>query len=209
MLIDFRELFPKYNLTFKGVLHVGANVGEEAPVYRQLGINKQIWIEANKKLMPRLEDEVLFHRDVEAYAFNVCAGNENKITVLHISNNAGQSSSVLELGTHKTAHPEVHYIEDQEIMMVRLEDFLPPSVIEGIDFLNLDIQGFELQALQGLGRIVDQMKAIYLEVNKAELYIGCALIEDIDLFMTAHRFRRVETQWAGNTNWGDALYIKD
>lgn len=209
MLIDFKELFPKYNLKFNGVLHVGANIGEEAPVYRELGINKQVWVEPNKSLIPRLEAQVLNHNGVEAYVLNVCAGNENRETVLHISNNAGQSSSVLELGTHKIAHPEVDYIEDQTVLMVKLEDFLTDQVVEGLDFLNIDVQGYELEVLKGLGRIVDQMKMIYLEVNKESLYMNCALIDSIDLFMTAHRFRRVETHWAGNTGWGDAAYIKD
>lgn len=209
MLIDFRELFPKYNLKCNGVLHVGANVGEEAPVYRELGINKQVWIEPNKSLIPRLEAAVLNHPNVEAYVLNVCAGNENKEVTLHISNNAGQSSSVLELGTHKIAHPEVEYIEDQTILMVKLEDYLTEQVVEGLDCLNIDVQGYELQVLQGLGRIVDQMKMIYLEVNKEELYKGCALIDSIDLFLTAHRFRRVETLWAGNTGWGDCFAIRE
>lgn len=209
MLIDFRDLAKEYNLSFSGVLHVGANVGEEAPVYRDMGINKQVWIEPNKDLIHRLESNVHNYPGVYAYVLNVCAGNENKTVTLHISNNAGQSSSILELGTHKIAHPEVSYIEDQEVLMVRLEDFLMPQVIEGLDFLNIDVQGAELMVLQGLGRYVDQFKMIYLEVNKEELYKECALIDSIDLFMTAHRFMRVETHWAGNTGWGDSAYIKD
>lgn len=208
MLIDFRDLFKKYNLSFNGVLHVGANVGEEALVYRELGINKQIWVEPNEDLLPRLNENVQRH-GVEAFVLNICAGDENKNTILHIANNGGQSSSVLELGTHAVVHPEVHYVRDQPAMMVRLEDFIEPAIWEGIDFLNIDVQGFELQVLQGLGRYVDQMKGIYLEINKDELYRGCALIDSIDLFLTAHRFRRVETHWAGNTGWGDCFAIKD
>lgn len=209
MLIDFRDLFKKYNLSFNGVLHVGANVGEEAPVYRELGIHKQIWIEPNIDLIERLKANVM--RGDDKYVFNLCAGDENKAAVLHIANNGGQSSSVLELGTHAHVHPEVRYIQDQQVIMVRLEDLFTqePEVIKGVDFLNIDVQGFELQVLQGLGRVVDQMKAIYLEINKEELYKGCALIDSIDLFMTARRFRRVETLWVGATGWGDAFYLKD
>ena len=38
----------------------------------------------------------------------------NRRVVLHESNNAGQSSSVLELGTHKIVHPDVFFISDIE-----------------------------------------------------------------------------------------------
>src|SRR5262245_60934925 len=111
MLIDFRQLFPKYGFKFTGVLHVGANVGEEAPVYSQLGINKQVWVEGNPRLKDDLCKNVL--RGPDKYVCHFLAGEENKTATLHIANNNGQSSSVLELGTHKQAHPEVHYIADE------------------------------------------------------------------------------------------------
>ena len=211
MLIDFRKLFPRWDIKPTGVLHVGANIGEEAPVYDELGIKQVAWIEANPNLIPKLKEtcKTFHHR-----YFNIAAGEKNKMTTLHISNNAGQSSSILDLGTHKIAHPEVHYVEDIEVPMYRLEDFFRELAfvedfpIEGADFLNMDLQGYELQALKGMGDLLSQFKWAYLEVNKAELYKGCALIEDIDMYLLGFGFKRVETSWAGNTNWGDALYIK-
>lgn len=99
--------------------------------------------------------------------------------------------------------------------MVRLDEFFHdwcspgndfiPHLSEGLDFLNMDIQGAELKALRGMGDILKQFKWAYLEVNKAELYKGCALVEDIDLYMLSYGFRRVETSWTG-AMWGDALY---
>lgn len=211
MLIDFRELFPRYNIQPKGVLHVGANIGEEAPVYLELGIKRQVWIEANPEIFLKLKANI--SNNPEAVAFNFAAGDENKLEVpLHVSNNGSQSSSVLELGTHKIAHPDVYYVKDVNVQMWRLHDFLdlayPPYSVRDWDFLNIDVQGFELNVLRGLGVIIDQFKWIYLEVNREELYKGCALIDSLDLFMTANRFKRVETKWAGNTGWGDALYIR-
>jgi hypothetical protein len=62
--------------------------------------------------------------------------------------------------------------------------------------------------LRGMGDILHQFKWAYLEVNQQELYKGCALVEDIDMYMIGYGFRRAETKWCGNTGWGDALYIK-
>lgn len=206
MLIDFRTLFPKYGIKPTGVLHVGSNVGEEAPVYAELGIQKVVWIEANADLFPKLMENIT--KFANPVAYNFAAGDENKKITLHISNNAGQSSSVLELGTHKTAHPDVHYIADKEVDMYRIDHALGNGEIEGCDFLNIDVQGFELNVLQGIGTMLRQFKSVYLEVNQQELYKGCALIDSIDLFMTANGLRRVETKWCGSTGWGDALYIR-
>jgi hypothetical protein len=58
MLIDFRTLFPKYGIKPNGVLHIGGNVGEEFPVYMELGIIKQIWFEPNPKMYDQLMKNV-------------------------------------------------------------------------------------------------------------------------------------------------------
>jgi FkbM family methyltransferase len=214
MLIDFRELFPKYGIKPSGVLHLGANVGEEAPVYHQLGIEKVIWVEGNPEIYERLRVNILAYPG--QIGFNFLVGNKNEDATLHISNNGSQSSSVLELGTHTIAHPEVHYTHDVKVKMHKVEDiFNDISVVTGgqvtlkdCDFLNLDLQGYELEALKGMGDTLNQFKWVYSEVNKAELYKGCALIEDMDTYLLGSGFKRVETRWCGSTNWGDALYIK-
>lgn len=207
MLIDFRELFPRWGIKPKGVLHVGANVGEEAPVYDELGIKKVVWVEPNQKLRTKLYDNT-----VKKYGHSnlyFCAGDENKDGTLHVSNNGGQSSSILELGTHKIAHPDVCYTEDQAIQIKRLDNhFAEWGGSDDLDFINVDVQGAELKVLKGMGDLLKQFKWAYLEVNKEELYKGCALIDSVDLFMIANGFRRVETKWCGNTGWGDALYIR-
>lgn len=204
MLIDFRTLFPKYGISPKGVLHIGGNVGEEFPVYMELGITKQIWVEPNPDIFLKLQQNISDNSD--AVALNVCAGDEDKFVTLHESNNAGQSSSILDLGTHLVAHPEVNFIRDITVPMRRMDNYLVN--LDGIDFLNVDVQGAELLVLKGMGKLLHGIKWCYLEVNKEPLYVGCALVDEIDSYLAEYGFRRVETLWCGNTGWGDALYTK-
>jgi FkbM family methyltransferase len=207
MLIDFRKLFPKYNLKFSGVLHIGANIGEEAPVYAELGIHNQIWFEANPDIYEKLLNNLREYPFATAY--NFCVGDEGrKFVTLHVSSNGSQSSSVLELGTHKIEHPDVTYIDDIVVPMVTVEDFFKAGELRGYNLLNIDVQGYELHVLRGMGNLISQFKAVYTEVNRAELYEGCAQIEDIDKFLGERGFTRVETHWAPNKNWGDALYVQ-
>ena len=212
MLIDFRTLFPKYNIKPKGVLHIGANVGEEFSVYMDLGIARQIWIEPNPELFVKLSATIA--HNPKALACNWCAGDQDKEITLHISNNAGQSSSILDLGTHKQAHPEVSYVRDIVTNMHRIDSkfkFMNDDLynLNNVDFLNIDVQGAELLALKGMGIMLNGFKWAYLEVNKEPLYVGCALVGEIDEYLAGFGFKRVETYWVGNTGWGDALYIKE
>lgn len=202
MLIDFKNLFPRYGIAPKGVLHIGANVGEEAPTYERLGIKKQIWIEGNPEIFLKLKANI--NHNPQAVALNYVIGDENKPVTFHVANNGSQSSSVLELGTHKIQHPNVHYTHDIQTTMHRIDSL--ELDLTGVDFLNIDLQGFEMQALIGMGTLLKQFKWAYLEVNKSQVYEGCAQIEAMDDFMGKNFFRRVETKWVGN--WGDALYIK-
>lgn len=204
MLIPFDYLFEKYNIKPKGILHIGANVGEEAVTYEKLGVRKQIWIEGNPEIFLKLKQNI--NHNPDAVALNYVIGDENKPVTFHIANNAGQSSSVLELGYHKIDHPDVHYIGDIETTMHRIDSL--DLDLSGVDFLNIDLQGAELMALRGMGDLLRGFRWAYLEINKAEEYIGCPLIETLDLFMIANGFRRVETKYCGRSSWGDALYCK-
>jgi FkbM family methyltransferase len=205
MLINFRELFPKFNLYFNGVLHIGANIGEEAPVYEELGIHKQVWIEANPEIFKQLEVNIADYPSATAH--NYCIGDEDgKEVMFHVSNNGSQSSSILDLKLHKVEHPNVDYVAHVPMVMRRVDKL--GLDLTDCDLLNVDLQGADLLALKGLGDIIKQFRAVYIEVNKSELYEGCALIEDVDFYLGSFGFQRVETEWARNKTWGDALYIK-
>lgn len=195
-------LFNKYNIKPKGVLHIGANVGEEAPVYDQLGIKKQIWIEGNPEVFLKLKQNI--NHNPQAVALNYVIGDENKPVTFHIANNGSQSSSVLELGVHSTQHPDVHYVRDIETTMHRIDSL--GLDLTDVDFLNIDLQGFEMQALRGMGDLLKQFRWAYLEINRDDTYKGCSQVDSMDLFMIGNHFRRVETKWVGC--WGDSLYIK-
>lgn len=202
MLIDFRTLFPKHGIKPTGVLHIGANVGEEFQVYNELGIKKQIWIEGNTDIFLKLKQNI--SSNPQAVALNYVIGDENKEVTFNISNNASQSSSILELGTHKQQHPEVRYISHLKAQMYRIDEL--GLDLDGVDFLNIDLQGAEMMALRGMGDLLRGFKWAYLEVNRDYVYEGCTLVQDVDLFMNGFGFRRFDTQWVGN--WGDGLYIK-
>lgn len=205
MLIDFRQLFPKYDLQFKGVLHIGANQGEEFQVYNELGIRKQIWIEANPEVFLILKQNISSNPD--AVALNYCIGDvQGKSVTFHISNNNSQSSSILQLGTHNQEHPDVFFVGEIEMQMNRIDQL--GLNLNGVDLLNVDLQGADLLALKGMGVLLSNFKAVYIEVNKSEVYQGCAEVDEVDSYLAQLDFVRVQTRWAPNKTWGDAFYVK-
>ena len=55
--------------------------------------------------------------------------------------------------------------------------------IKNYNFINIDIQGYELEALKGMPNQLKIAEYIYLEVNFEEVYLGCSQIKDIDKFL--------------------------
>ena len=202
MLIPLQELVQKYNIQFKGILHVGAHECEELRDYEQyVPRNKILWIDA-------LQDKVEYCKS--RYP-NLCieqAVISDKIeTVKFNRSNNGQSSSFLELGLHETFHPQVKYIDSYQVETNMLRNILPNYNIE-YNFLNLDIQGVELKALKGMEEYLFKVDYIYTEVNCDYVYKDCSLVTEIDEYLKPFGLERVETKWCGDFRWGDALYIR-
>jgi len=203
MLMSIRELKWRWQLAPISVLHVGAHLAEESDLYRAAGWNNVTWIEANPEVVRDLRRKVqpMGHQVIEAAVWH----SDDELLSFSVASN-GQSSSLLEFREHSSLCPEI--VVEKKLMMrtSRVETLLSDN--DPPDFCNLDIQGAELSALQGFGTILGGVQAIYTEVNKAELYEGCARIDEMDVFLGEAGFRRVATRWVLGFGWGDALYLR-
>jgi len=199
--------FENYLKEKRGALHVGAHEGGERDWYVKQRFTEVIWFEPNEDLFQKLI------RNIQSYsnqvAYNIGIHDTIQKTDLHIASNNGQSSSILELGTHKEHHPKVHYVRNQEVNLMRMDDFLQEHTINinSFNFLNIDVQGVELNVIKSFGALIKKLDYIYTEINEEELYVGCCLVGEIDNYLKQFGFVRIATHMTKN-KWGDALYIK-
>jgi FkbM family methyltransferase len=202
MLINLHELVKKYNINFKGILHVGAHECEEIVYYdKYLLRDKVLWVEA----LPG-KVELCKKRYPDINIENAIVSDVIENVTFKVSNN-GQSSSILDFGLHLQHHPHVQYINTFNGTTTLLKDILSKYDIS-FNFLNFDIQGVELKALKGMEEYLNNVDYIYTEVNSDYVYKDCALISEIDEYLSKFGLYRVETQWCENYNWGDAFYIR-
>jgi FkbM family methyltransferase len=207
MLIPFSELFTKYNVRPKGILHIGASSGQEADEYRRCGVQNVAWVEADPEVYKQLQAHLRSFRNNTAY--NALVGDtDGEMKKFNIASNDGQSSSIMEFGTHEAEHPTVKFVGHKMLYTTRIDTLYAEMQIDAYkyDFLNIDIQGAELLALKGMGHLLSNFKWAYIEVNERELYKGCPLIGDIDAYLKEFGFVRFETEMT-NFGWGDAFFI--
>ena len=116
-------------------------------------------------------------------------------------------------------------IETREVQTTTLDEYFADKNC-CIDFLQLDVQGGELNVLQGATRILkQQILAIEAEVNFIELYQKQPLFSDVDTFLRSQEFTLLDfsqrwyaqrqevpmhsRQHIGQLAWTDAFYFRD
>lgn len=189
------------------VLHVGAHEAEELPQYlaHGWGAKETVWVEAIPEQAEIVRQKVAAlpeHRVEETVAWSE-SGRE---VSFNVTNNV-QSSSVLNLGEHLQVHPDVVVVRTISLKTTSLSEIDFWSGERNV-FLNLDIQGAELEALRGIGDCLEECVAIYTEVNTRPLYEGVPLLKDLDSFLDSYGFSRADWSINKNYGWGDALYLR-
>lgn len=111
-----------------------------------------------------------------------------------------------------------------EVETTTLDAFCQAEGIETIDFLQVDVQGADLQVLQGASSLLQNILAIQIEVEFSPLYINQPLFADVDTYLRSQGFslfdllmaRRLRarspvanTRHPGQVLWGDAFYFRD
>ncbi len=194
------EMVAKYRLTPKGVIQVGSHHGEEIPMWEQMGIR-------HMHFEPILSNwTILKAKYPNALALPVALGNKQDSPFMFIETvNGGQSCSVLQPKRHLDILPWIEFIGMEQVCMIRLDD--SHAITDPYNFMYVDVQGYELEVFKGCEKTLEHMDFLFTEVNQTEVFEGCAQLDELDRFLSAQGFKRVETDWHGG-EFGDALFIR-
>jgi FkbM family methyltransferase len=202
MLISFKESIQKYDMHVRGIIHVGAHRGQEYSDYAAAGIKDVVFIEPCSKAFEALQ--LTFGGVPGVTLINSACGAEFAVANMYVEQaNQGMSNSLLRPAKHLQQYPSIQFTETEEVEVHPLDELVPDA--SKYNMLVADVQGFELEVLKGATNTLKNIDYILLEVNRDEVYEGCAKVHQLDEFLTD--FKRVETNWAGGS-WGDGLYIR-
>lgn len=203
MLLSFRNLVRKYNMNVKGIIHIGAHYGQEIPDYIDMGIQDIILFEPLEENFNILAENV---KDLNAniVGHQIALGSKPGRSTMYVSDHNRISSSILKPKVHLTHHPNVSFPGKEEVEVDCLDNF--DSF--GYNFINMDVQGYELEVLKGAKKTLESVDYVYCEVNRDEVYENNAFVEELDVFLKGYDMVRKETSWEGQI-WGDALYVRE
>jgi hypothetical protein len=110
------------------------------------------------------------------------------------------------LGRHGEIVPGVTYVEKIEMKTSKVETLLLKDYrLDDFNLAVIDTQGADLLVLKGLGRFLDYLDAVNIEVSDTPLYEGGATFDQIYRYMNERGFALAMLQTT-NTDWGNAFF---
>lgn len=185
------EYLDGYLRNISGVIHVGANRGQERRYYWLLGVDV-LWVEPIQEMYDLLIPNIarytrqravralLTDRDGEEYDFN-------------IADEGAGSSSILPFQDHAEIFPDVHYVEQRRLVSKTLDTLLQELDVLPNQYqaLTLDVEGAELMVLRGAQQTLQSFDYVKCEVADFPARAGSPTTADLDALLGSAGFRQL------------------
>jgi FkbM family methyltransferase len=198
------------------ILDVGANKGQSIDFF--LGINPNAKItafEPNKKLFQLLQEKYKNNGNIILNNLGVSNTNgelefnENILDETSTFESLNLDSKYLEkkakvLGVTK----ESIIVDKYKVAVISLSEFLKSNESSSFDVLKIDVEGHELQVLEGLFSDGNQFKIrlIQLESHNDDMYLSNSKHEDIDQLLNKNGFFEIAKIKHGFGDFAEIIY---
>jgi FkbM family methyltransferase len=202
------DLMTFFELDVVGIIHVGANSGQEREAYRRAGADACLYIEPVSSVFQVLQQNLVGYPGHVAIKA-ACSDVGGETVELNIANNDGESSSIFPLGEHKNLFPSVKYVASESVVTRTLEEIVETEA-SGTKFnlIVIDTQGAELKVLNGAKSMLPHVDGIFVEVSEIPLYEGGCTVDEITAFLHGFGFH-MKWMEIGRYRYGDAFYLRD
>lgn len=190
----------------RGVIHIGANTGQESDYYASKGL-KVLWIEPIPCVFQRLAGNISGINGQSAVC-ELLSDRDGELVTLNIASNDGASSSIMKLKEHKILWPDVDYVDSIERTTKTLDTLVKELQLDlfAYNSLVLDTQGSEMLVLKGALSLLPQIAYVKTEVPDFEAYEGCPLLGEFTEFMRSNGFRLVSKRASAASSKMRAYY---
>jgi FkbM family methyltransferase len=182
----------------RGVLHLGAEHCQEAPLYDQAGVGYVLWAEASPENWEHEETLRNLRGRPNQMMARFAIWDEDNLELPFLIYNARSANSLFGPGEGtRTWYPGHHPIAKVDVPTATVDTLLAarwPIDRPYPNTLVMDLQGAELKALKGATDFLanSPLKTIVSEACTTPLYEGGCVLEELDAALASHGFVRRE-----------------
>ena len=178
-----REFLDGYLRNVTGLIHIGANTGQERFLYEIIGLDV-LWVEAIPSVYEQLIDNIAFLP--RQHAVNALLTDAEGATYdFNVSNLGGGSSSILPFEQHAEILPDIKYVDTIQLTSTTFKALVEKEKIDLSAFqaLAIDAEGAEMLILKGAGDLLKNFRYIKCEVSDFPSRTGCPNSADLDAIL--------------------------
>lgn len=199
------------------ILDIGANKGQSIDFFLKVNSNAEFdAFEPNKKLFVYLQDKYKTAKNISLHNFGVSnikgelVFHENILDETSTFEELNLDSKYLEkkakvLGVAK----EKIIVDNYKVDVIRLADFLKENPNSQYDVLKIDVEGHELQFLQGLfgdEKTILPIRFIQLESHNDDMYLSNNQHQDIENILNKNGFEKVAEIQHGFGDFAEIIF---
>ncbi len=170
------------------MVDAGANRGQFALVARRWFPKARI-IAFEPLPGPASTFRKVFGSDAAAELHEHALGSEAAYKLMHVSQRDDSSSLLPITPLQVRLFPSTTEARAETVRVERLDGLLSPEDIVPPAMFKLDLQGYELRALEGAGKLLACFEYVYCECAFAGLYDGEPLADAVIAFLDSQGFR--------------------
>lgn len=189
------------------IIEAGAHIGSDSGRFAQIWKDAKIYaFEPVPSVYSQLVKNTSTYNNIKTIP--LALSNTNGITKMFVSSGRSDaSSSLLAPKQHLEVHPDVQFNETIFVETITLDDFCLNNNISHIDFMWLDMQGYELPMLMASKKMISNITLIYSEVSLIETYEGVSTYQKYKEWMDGAGFK-VYKEYFPWKDMGNVLFVK-
>ncbi|MBU2980658.1 FkbM family methyltransferase [Lentibacter algarum] len=202
-------LINRYGVPIKGIVHVGANRGQEIDEYFRETDNV-MFVEPIPELVAEVRKKIEEVGAPFTCLQECCSDTVGEIVDFNVSNGTGDNSSLLPLGDLLKYYPDIAFDKTIRLKTTTVDALVgTDSNAQKYNCLAVDTQGADLKVLHGAKNFLEKhVDFVYVEAAIEPIYKGGATLEQIDAYMKSLGFG-LKNLDINIMDWGNALYARN
>jgi 2-O-methyltransferase len=189
------------------IIDAGAHAGEDSIEMARLWPRASVHaFEPVPALFAKMRRKARRYPNIRCY--QLALGDRDDEMDMFISTGQDASSSLLKPKELLNEHPEITFDQQCRVRVTTIDKWAKNNGIDHVDFMWLDMQGYEMRALQGAAKILEKVAAIHTEVNLKETYSGASLYDDLRVWLENRGFS-VDREQIPYEKQGNVLFVRN